>query len=197
MCCFGGIQEKEKCSKQWVMFFWLWTSDLFSAIMLLTGAFKSPSWCQTPTVGTNIHNNVIWISTKLQCSVVLATYEKWRRASWHRARCRVGPTVPTIVDITHFRGVSRISTVCHFEWLQEGSRKKRIHYRGIMLPACQVCCRSLSCCIYYVSVRGNEKRGEAIFPRLPDIVPLLQPISGKFIIVIVFPNTSHSSAHRR
>ena len=90
------------------------------------------------------------------CSAVLATCEKYIRVCWHRACFRRGAVVPTVVYITHFRWACHISTVWRFEQSQNRS-KGGIHYRRITLPACQVSCRSLSCCIYYVSVGGNER----------------------------------------
>lgn len=84
------------------------------------------------------------------CSAVLVTCEKYIRVGWHRVCCRRGPMVPTVVCITHFRWACHISTPWHFECLQEGSGgggggggRKRIHYRRITHPACQVSCRSL------------------------------------------------------
>lgn len=56
------------------------------------------------------------------CSAALATYEKYIRVCWHQECCRRDPTVPTIVCITHFRWARHISTLWHFECLQEGSR---------------------------------------------------------------------------
>lgn len=137
------------------------------------------------------------------CTAVLVTYKKYIRMCWHRVCCRGrGAMVPTIIYWHILIWTCHLSTVWHFEWLQEGSGGGGIYSitgglrtQHAKSPA-GVCQTELS---MYVRVGGNKRERQCncmclcFYCGLPEFTPSLNPVF--FIAVVSYALYSQAHTH--